>query len=267
MEKMQYGLCCLAHVPVRKTVSDASEMLTELLFGDLVKVVDRYCQWVKVENCLDGYQGWVDSKQLLPLTASEFDDCMADESRFFASGLWNAAERQDDGAVFWLGMGCRLPFFNLEGRTFRMGSQVFQYQGEVMESPVRLETRRDIVVEKALLLLKVPYLWGGKSSFALDCSGMTQLLFRMCGVDLPRDASQQVSAGNDVSLIEEAGKGDLMFFDNADGKIIHVGIYLGDGHIIHSSGCVRIDPVDHQGIFRTESGIYSHHLRLIKRLF
>lgn len=266
MEKMQYGLCCLSHVPMRRTVSDASEMLTELLFGDLVTVVDSYRQWVKVENRMDGYEGWVDSKQLMPLSKEEFDEHAADTSRFFTSDFLCALECQQEGSLLRVGMGCRLPFYRPDSRTFRMGQRLFVCHGEVMRSPESFAMGMDAMMERAVTLLKTPYLWGGKTNFALDCSGLTQCLFRMYGVDLPRDASQQACVGDSVALIDEARKGDLLFFDDGEGRIIHVGIYMGSGRIIHASGCVRIDSVDHQGIFRAESGVYSHHLRLIKRL-
>lgn len=242
-------------------------MLTELLFGDLVTVVDSYRQWVKVENRMDGYEGWVDSKQLMPLSKEEFDEHAADTSRFFTSDFLCALECQQEGSLLRVGMGCRLPFYRPDSRTFRMGQRLFVCHGEVMRSPESFVMGMDAMMERAVTLLKTPYLWGGKTNFALDCSGLTQLLYRMYGVDLPRDAFQQALEGQDIALLEEARTGDLLFFDNADGKIVHVGIYTGDSRIVHASGCVRIDAVDHQGIFRHDWGNYSHHLRLIKRVF
>ena len=151
---MQYGLCCLSHVPMRRTVSDASEMLTELLFGDLVTVVDSYRQWVKVENRMDGYEGWVDSKQLMPLSKEEFDEHAADTSRFFTSDFLCALECQQEGSLLRVGMGCRLPFYRPDSRTFRMGQRLFVCHGEVMRSPESFVMGMDAMMERAVTLLK-----------------------------------------------------------------------------------------------------------------
>jgi hypothetical protein len=85
------------------------------------------------------------------------------------------------------------------------------------------------------------------------------------GYQLPRDASQQVETGKEVSFIDNGMAGDLAFFDNEEGNITHVGILLGSKEILHASGSVRIDPIDHQGIFNKEKNQYTHKLRIIKR--
>ena len=100
----------------------------------------------------------------------------------------------------------------------------------------------------------------------MDCSGFSQVVHRIVGNDLPRDASQQVELGDTISFVEEAQAGDLAFFDNEEGNITHVGICLGGGDIIHASGSVRIDKLDHIGIFNADKGTYSHKLRVIKRI-
>lgn len=267
MEEMRYAIAALAHIPVRKTVADTAEMVTELLFGDLVRSLDSYRQWVKVENISDGYEGWVDGKQLMRLGQDEFEAHSADRSLFFTSGFLSEVERLSDHAVFHLGMGCRLPFYDPVSCMFRMGEQLFLSRAEVRQVSGMGDSGIPDLLGRASSLVNTPYLWGGKSSFALDCSGFVQLLFRMYGCDMPRDASRQALVGETVPLLDEARAGDLLFFDNQDGQIIHVGIYAGNGRVFHCSGSVRADPVDHEGIFRHESGCYSHHLRLIKRIF
>jgi len=117
-----------------------------------------------------------------------------------------------------------------------------------------------------MMYLNAPYLWGGRSPFGIDCSGFTQVIYKLNGFKLPRDASQQATIGETLSFIEESESGDLAFFDNEEGNIIHVGIMLENNNIIHASGKVRIDKIDHQGIFNSETNTYSHRLRLIKKI-
>ena len=123
------------------------------------------------------------------------------------------------------------------------------------------------LLENAYMYLNSPYLWGGRSPFGIDCSGFTQMVFKLCGISLPRDTGQQVELGVTINLIEESKTGDLVFFDNAEGKISHVGIIIPGNQIIHASGKVRIDRIDHQGIYNDEMKNYSHNLRVIKRIF
>ena len=122
------------------------------------------------------------------------------------------------------------------------------------------------MLETAYLYLNSPYLWGGKTPFGIDCSGFTQMVYRLNGYHLFRDASQQAKQGEALSFIEESEPGDLAFFDNAEGEIIHVGIIMRDNYIIHAHGKVRIDRIDHSGIFNVDSNQYSHNLRVIKKI-
>ena len=126
--------------------------------------------------------------------------------------------------------------------------------------------KKEKITENALIYLNAPYLWGGRTPLGIDCSGLTQMIYRLQGIDLPRDAYQQAKVGTTLSFIEESEPGDLAFFDNEEGKVIHVGIILKDNHIIHASGKVRIDRIDQQGIFNSEIGNHTHKLRLIKSI-
>ena len=110
----------------------------------------------------------------------------------------------------------------------------------------------------ALKYLYAPYLWGGKTPFGIDCSGFTQMVFRICGYSLFRDAWQQASQGKAVRQIEEIVPGDLAFFKNAEERIVHVGIALGDNKIIHASGRVRIDKISREGIISTPKRVKKH---------
>jgi len=125
---------------------------------------------------------------------------------------------------------------------------------------------KSTLVDTALLYLNTPYLWGGKTPFGIDCSGFTQMVYKLNGFKILRDASQQASQGEALSFIEESTPGDLAFFDNSEGVITHVGIIMEDHHIIHAHGKVRIDLLDHSGIYNVDTQTHSHKLRVIKKI-
>ena len=159
-------------------------------------------------------------------------------------------------------IGSSLPLFN--EHKFNFGGVDFTFDGNVIDSDKSDITR---LLEHAYMYLNSPYLWGGRSPFGIDCSGFTQIVFKLCGIVLQRDARLQAEHGTTINLIEESKPGDLAFFDNAEGKISHVGIIIPGNQIMHASGRVRIDKIDHQGIYNEELKGYSHNLRVIKRYF
>ena len=122
------------------------------------------------------------------------------------------------------------------------------------------------LIDTAILYLNTPYLWGGKTPFGIDCSGFVQMVYKLNGFNILRDASQQASQGDALSFIEESEPGDLAFFDNNEGDIIHVGIIMKDHKIIHAHGKVRIDLLDQSGIYNVDTKTHSHKLRVIKKI-
>lgn len=257
---MKYGICALSIVPCRLEPADTSEMVSQLLFGEIYRVIDERKKWVKIRAAHDGYESWIDRKQHKEMKREEFMS-LEKSPRTFSIELISLLKSLQTETFSPLVMGSVLPQYS-EG-LLEFSDQKFEFEDEVLQHPT---VGRDLLIETAFLYLNSPYLWGGRTPFGIDCSGYSQIVYRMCGVDLPRDASQQAEVGDRLSFIEEATPGDLAFFDNSEGRITHVGILLGDNKIIHASGKVRVDRIDHQGIFNDEMHDYSHHLRLITRV-
>jgi len=260
---MDYGICIISLVPCREEANDKSQMVTQLLFGDLVKIIGQNESWYKVQIVRDNYKTWVDKKQLKLIDSNIFSQ-LSNSVYIHTEELVTPIQNTESKMVQVLAMGSTIYNYNKEEKRFRIGELSFTMNGNVRATEKKIN--RNQLVEDAFSYLNCPYLWGGKSPFGIDCSGFTQMVYSMNGKDLPRDAWQQAELGRPLSFIEEAKQGDLAFFDNNEGKINHVGIMLNDNKIIHASGQVRIDRIDHQGIFRNDTNDYSHSLRIIKRM-
>ncbi len=259
---MKYGICELASVPVRIQPGDQYEMINQLIFGDVVVVLDKHKNWFLIETADDQYDGWIDEKQICPIEIDVYDK-MLSMDRFYSLELSAVCQRDNGTEKLILPLGSRLPSFQ-DGK-FHFLNKIYVFEGEARHT--KTKNGREELSLTAKKYIGSPYLWGGRSPFGIDCSGFVQMVFKMCGIFLPRDSAQQVLQGNTLNFIHEAKTGDLAFFENDDGKIIHVGIILNDNKIIHASGKVRIDDIDHQGIFNHETQNYSHNLRVIKSFF
>lgn len=248
---MQYGICNLNSIPVRKLNQDSSEMVTQLLFGDHFEVLEKQQKWSKIRISFDNYEGWIDNKQYHSLSAQEYNTYSNTPNAYLVDLVDYAFDTNqlltplslgaNLKATKWLNLAC---------------------EGEAIQQKLS----KSKLIELATLYLNTPYLWGGKTPFGIDCSGLTQMVYKIAGYALSRDASQQVKQGEPLSFIEESEPGDLAFFDNAEGEIIHVGIVMDNNYIIHSHGKVRIDRLDHTGIFNVDTNLYSHRLRVIKKI-
>ena len=256
-----FGICNLSVVPCRAEASDRSEMVTQLLFGERFRILEEHTSWCKIKIADDGYECWIGAKQFLPISGSTYLELEKSKS-IHSFELVQAISSKTNAKVFPILLGSTLPNFNNSILSFE--NEVYSYEGITNQNMPTFS--RAALIENAYLYLHAPYLWGGKSPFGIDCSGFTQMVFKLNGKLLKRDAYQQAEEGETLSFLEEAEEGDLAFFDNEDGKIIHVGIVLRDFKIIHASGKVRIDSLDHEGIFNSETQKYSHRLRLIKRV-
>lgn len=252
-------ICPLSIVPVRLEPSDRSEMVTQWLFGETAEVLEKQAKWSKLCFDHDGYEGWVDNKQIALCTTPNTDP---DLRVIDQATIADLGERQ-----VLLPYGGVVPFY-------ADGTILWQDQ----RLPVQAVTNHRPDLERADLMefylhpfLGAPYMWGGRTPSGVDCSGLTQMVYILMGIYLPRDASQQAEEGDPVELLDLSEPGDLAFFENEEGRIVHVGIILtrseeGDLRIAHASGRVRIDTLDHQGIYDAEAGAYTHKLRTVRRV-
>ncbi|WP_223034557.1 C40 family peptidase [Hanstruepera marina] len=248
---MQYGICNLSIVPLRLEPSDTSELVSQVLYGDYFKVLEKRKSWSKIRFGFDKYEGWIDNKQYLEIVKEDYDR-LKNETPKLSTDLVEFVQDQDK-QLYPIPLGSALNGLDIVKHTFDGNFIQEQYT-------------KDHLVKTAFLYLNAPYLWGGKTPFGIDCSGFTQMVYKLNGYKLLRDASQQATQGEALSFIEESDPGDLAFFDNNEGQIVHVGIIMKDNFIIHAHGKVRIDRLDHSGIYNVERGMHTHKLRVIKKI-
>ncbi len=258
---MQYGICLLSVVPCRKEPSNTSEMITQLLFGEHYSILETTESWLKIKVAFDNYECWINVKQHQKISETTFNQLQT-HILFYSNELIQIITNKQTAINFPVSIGAALPF--LKNNAIKVDENEFVFEGSSTLSNSKKATKD--IIQSSFLFINAPYLWGGKSPLGIDCSGFTQLVFKINGYKLPRDAYQQVELGEPLNFVEEAEAGDLAFFDNEEGKIIHVGILLDNQQIIHASGCVRIDKFDHYGIFNSDTKKYSHTLRVIKRI-
>lgn len=247
-----FGVCKVSVAPVRHEPSDSSEIVTQLLFGDTVQVLEQGQPWIKIRFQADGYEGWMDFKQLTYLEDSEYHTYIASPTVYLHDRF---VEITGPLGKQLLMIGARLP--NFDGKSIHIGNDTYTFE-------TLPKTENNNVHTTALKYLNAPYLWGGKSVFGIDCSGLTQNVFKLHGKQLPRDASKQVFEGKEISF-EERQVGDVPFFINAKGIVHHVGILTEKNQIIHAAGYVRIDPFDQKGIYREDLERYTHVFHSIRR--
>jgi cell wall-associated NlpC family hydrolase len=252
---MDRYICENVFVPLRSGPSHKSEMLSQLLFGEKYFIIDKADHWIKVETVFDCYRGWTDADhlQLTPDKGAEKSEVLNRALLCF----------KKDGSKIVLEAGCEIYNTDYKNNTFSIGESNYRTCADFSKAYTEKETS---FPDTGLKFLNSPYIWGGRIPSGIDCSGFTQLVYKISGIPIPRDSWQQAEAGIAVSFLEETKPGDLVFFDNELGRITHVGMILSRGLVIHASGRVRVDRIDHQGIFKQEIGGYSHKLRTIRRI-
>ena len=245
---MKNGLCHLSAVPLRSSGSDKAEVVSQLLYGEHFEIIEELKSWSYIKQYFDGYEGWIDNKQFVSITKEDADHLS--KNAFYCSADLIEFVSTKDHQLIPVHIGSSLAACGLLDHEFdgKSNDGIDHHQ----------------IADTAMLYLNAPYAWGGKCPFGIDCSGFVQMVYKICGIAIARDSSDQARQGRSLSFLEECQVGDLAFFDNDEGDIVHVGILLGNNRIIHAHGQVRIDLIDHQGIFNAERKEYSHQLRLLK---
>lgn len=248
---MKYGICHLGVIPLRKEFNHKSELVSQLLYGEAFKIIDERKDWFKIRIQWDHYEGWITKHQATEITAQEYT-AIGKEPFTPSQHLIDFIQIKNSEIVpIPLGSDLRaLPYLN----------------HSIEQPPTPLEFKKDALIKTAYQYLHAPYLWGGKTPLGIDCSGLTQMVYKIHGIPLKRDANLQAEQGRTLSFIEETEPGDLAFFDNKEGEITHVGILLQNHFILHAHGKVRIDRIDQSGIFNAELQTHTHKLRIIKSM-
>lgn len=258
-QKTLYGLAYLSVVPLRAEPNHRSEMVSQVLFGEYMRVLETAEDWCYIQLEQDSYKGWLETSQILVRNMSDFE-------KYSANPKVKVVDAQAlvkiNGKAVQLLKGTNLNDFSKD--YFVFDNQQIPFSGTSISG----KQNRKKLIEIAYSYLNVPYLWGGKTLNGVDCSGFTQMVYHINGYSIQRDASLQAKQGELVAFLIQAKAGDLAFFENEEGNITHVGIILDDQKIIHAAkGSVRIDSLDQEGIFNNELKKYTHHLRMLRSYF
>lgn len=252
---MDRYICENVFVPLRAGPSHKAEMLSQVLFGERYVIIEKAGSWLKIETLFDNYRGWIDSDHL------QHSRDTSDEKGFILNQ--SLLCYRGDGMKMVLEAGCEVYEPDFASKTFTIAGKVFKTTESFEEKYI---TVKESLPDTGLKFINSPYIWGGRVPSGIDCSGFTQLVYKIHNIPIPRDSYQQAEAGQNVDFIDNTNPGDLVLFDNERGRITHVGMIFSKGLVIHASGRVRIDQIDHQGIYKPEKKGYSHKLRLIRRI-
>lgn len=230
---------------------DKSELISQVLYGDYFKVLEQRKYWSKIRLAFDNYEGWIDNKQYFEITEKQYKTLNQELPKLSADLVEFIQDKNEQ--LYSISLGSSLNGLSILNHRFDGNS-------------VSNILSKNNIIKTSFLYLNAPYLWGGKTPFGIDASGFTQMVYKLNGYKLLREAVQQATQGEALSFIEESEPGDLAFFDNNEGIITHVGIIMKDNYIIHAFGKVRIDRLDHSGIYNVDTHIHTHKLRVIKKV-
>ena len=251
------GIATLAILPVKAAPSHQSELVSQLLFGEHYTILEEQAPWLYIRMEYDGYEGWLHEQQHTP-----YADEAPQTPEIVDLSMHNFLLQIGQESALHILPGSSLP--GLNGEQLSIAAQDYLYLG--MSRQPTQEDFETQIVEATEFYLNTPYLWGGRSAYGIDCSGLTQMVYKYFNIPLKRDASLQAEQGKVVKRLEDAQAGDLAFFDSGENRVTHVGVLLNASEIIHAYGRVRQDRVDSKGILQVENGTYSHNLRGIRRM-
>lgn len=257
---MSYGICNISIVPIYKEPSLSSVLVSQLLFGEDFEIRETYNSWYRIQTTFDREEGWIPLRMIGEISDDHFNKLNSQEYCILNQPLSIMKEVDSEGFFIITG-GSRIgkpdkKIFVFNGKTYEMENDFLS----------KKKSLRDAIVDYSTAYLNVPYFHGGRSAMGIDCSGFVQVIFKMAGITLPRHSAYQSECGTAHHFLQDSKPGDLAFFGDEDGKINHVGILLSPKYIIHSSGKVRIDSIDQQGIYNSEQKRHSHNLRIIKSI-
>jgi hypothetical protein len=257
--EQSFGVCLLACIPGRADANERSEMVTQLLFGDSYVILEEREKWIRVSCAHDKYECWVDKGQHFSIDLAEYERIQPDNMSVVVDPVNYVVNDKNQFVPVTAG-ALLAPVYRKD--TFLLAGKEFRIAHSMRTGPLALIFLEDF----AQRFLNTPYLWGGRSAFGMDCSGFVQLVFRAMGLSLPRDAKDQVLKGVAVDSLQKVKTGDLAFFHNDKGVVIHVGILLSPRQIIHSSSWVKQETIDDKGIINTQTQLHSHQLHSVRRL-
>lgn len=260
LESKIMGVVPISVANLRDEPKHSAQLVTQVTLGMPLKVLKREGGWYYVQ-APDGYLAWVDYGGIQNMTTAEFTNWLAAEKLIFTDTFGESVEAARPGSAM-VGDLVAGDILQLEGenggfyevsypnskKAFIQKSQAKPYKDWLAS----LDQTEESLVKTSETLMGLPYLWGGTSSKGVDCSGFTKTVYFMNGFVLPRDASQQVHAGKLVDStrnFKNLEPGDLLFFgrpatDSTSERVVHVGMWIGNDHFVHSMGEVHISNFD-----------------------
>ncbi|TAG07534.1 MAG: hypothetical protein EAZ44_00170 [Cytophagia bacterium] len=275
-----YGIAHLSILPLRTEPSNKSELCTQILFGEIYKVIQNSTdgQWIYIENNFDGYKGWLNKGQFKEISQKEFEEIENQKIEILCQNYTQLLIGIEKTKSIHITLGAKIN--STKDNICANKDNIYIYENSIEKNNTSLTIQQKIL-EDAYLFLNSPYLWGGKTPFGVDCSGFTQQIMRLNQIKIKRDAYQQAEQGEKITQLNNTKTGDLAFFVR-NNKVVHVGLIIeekdlnknkphnyslqkNERWIMHALECVRIDKLDEKGIFNIDNKEYSHFLHSLKR--